>query len=220
VFFRGRHDTAIEILALRQQLAVLKRKPAVAALEFVRSDVLDDAMPRLAAVGRGPGRGETRNGTRLAPRGISFVLEEWNRGTVGGSCRRELLDHVTPLNEDHLRRLVRDCLSYFHEDRIHDNLDKDTPNRRRSKRGPVQKRQSFQAHAWVVFIIATAGARPRRPSPQAISTCALSSPAFGPMRNGHRPDNSRLATTAARSKFLSRRFAVALTNMRLGNRTD
>jgi hypothetical protein len=32
-------------------------------------------MPRLAPVGRGPGRSETRNGTRLAPRGISFVLD-------------------------------------------------------------------------------------------------------------------------------------------------
>ncbi len=47
-----------------------------------------------------------------------------------GSCRREILDHVIGLNEQHLRRLVRDYVSYYHQDRIHDALDKDTPNRR------------------------------------------------------------------------------------------
>jgi len=44
-----------------------------------------------------------------------------------GSCRRELLDHVIPLNEEHLRRLIRDYMNYYHEDRIHDSLGKDTP---------------------------------------------------------------------------------------------
>jgi tRNA(Leu) C34 or U34 (ribose-2'-O)-methylase TrmL len=48
-----------------------------------------------------------------------------------GSCRREILDHVIALNEQHLRRLVRDYVSYHHHrDHIHDALDKDTPNRR------------------------------------------------------------------------------------------
>ena len=58
------------------------------------------------------------------------IAERW----VGG-CRRELLDHVIPLNERHLRRLVRDYVSYFHQDRIHDSLGKDTPNRR-----PIQNK--------------------------------------------------------------------------------
>jgi hypothetical protein len=30
-----------------------------------------------------------------------------------GSIRRELLDHVIPLNEFHLRRLMRDYLAYY-----------------------------------------------------------------------------------------------------------
>ena len=47
-----------------------------------------------------------------------------------GSCRRELLDHVIALNEEHLRRLIRDYVRYYHEDRIHDSLGKDTPNQR------------------------------------------------------------------------------------------
>ncbi|MDE3159843.1 MAG: integrase [Acidobacteriota bacterium] len=47
-----------------------------------------------------------------------------------GSCRREMLDHVIALNERHLRRLIGDYIHYHEQDRIHDSLDKDTPNRR------------------------------------------------------------------------------------------
>jgi putative transposase len=47
-----------------------------------------------------------------------------------GSCRREILDHIIPVNEEHLRRLIGDYVSYHHEDRVHDSLSKDTPNRR------------------------------------------------------------------------------------------
>ena len=34
------------------------------------------------------------------------------------------------MNEEHLRRLIRDYVRYYHEDRVHDSLSKDTPNRR------------------------------------------------------------------------------------------
>jgi transposase InsO family protein len=57
----------------------------------------------------------------------------WQNGTAErwiGSCRREILDHLIALNEQHLRRIVRDYIRYHHEDRIHDSLDKDTPSRR------------------------------------------------------------------------------------------
>jgi putative transposase len=54
-----------------------------------------------------------------------------------GSCRREILDHVIALNEQHLRRLICDYVSYHHEDRIHDALDKDTPNRRPVEQKPA-----------------------------------------------------------------------------------
>ena len=46
------------------------------------------------------------------------------------SMRRELLDHIIPLNEDHLRRLGRDYLSYYHQDRTHIGLNKKTPAER------------------------------------------------------------------------------------------
>jgi transposase InsO family protein len=71
------------------------------------------------------------------------VQAPWQNGTAErwvGSCRREILDHVIALNEQHLRRLIRDYVSYHHQDRIHDSLEKDTPNRR-----PVEQKPSPQA---------------------------------------------------------------------------
>ena len=59
------------------------------------------------------------------------VAERWV-----GSCRRELLDHVIPLNERHLRRLIRDYVRYYHLDRTHDGLGKDTPDRRPIENNP------------------------------------------------------------------------------------
>jgi hypothetical protein len=47
-----------------------------------------------------------------------------------GSCRREILDHIIPVNDEHLRCLIRDYVRYYQEDRVHDSLSKDTPNRR------------------------------------------------------------------------------------------
>ena len=49
-----------------------------------------------------------------------------------GSCRRDLLDHVIPLNERHLKRLVSEYVLYYHEDRTHLGLEKDTPAGRSS----------------------------------------------------------------------------------------
>ena len=58
------------------------------------------------------------------------VRSPWQNGTAErwvGSVRRELLDHVIPLNETHLRRLGREYIAYYHEDRTHIALQKDTP---------------------------------------------------------------------------------------------
>jgi len=50
------------------------------------------------------------------------VAERWV-----GSCRRDLLDHVIVLNERHLKRLLAEYVRYYHEDRTHLGLAKDTP---------------------------------------------------------------------------------------------
>jgi len=70
--------------------------------------------------------------TGLRPKRTS-VQAPWQNGTAErwiGSCLSEILDHVITPNEQHLRRLIRDYVHYHHDDRIHDSLDKDTPNRR------------------------------------------------------------------------------------------
>jgi putative transposase len=53
------------------------------------------------------------------------VAERWV-----GSCRRDLLDHVIALDEHHLKRLLSDYIRYYHDDRTHLGLSKETPGGR------------------------------------------------------------------------------------------
>ncbi|MFT4571569.1 MAG: putative transposase [Candidatus Binatia bacterium] len=53
------------------------------------------------------------------------VAERWV-----GICRRELLDHVIVLGERQLTRLLESYIAYYHDDRCHLALDKDTPAKR------------------------------------------------------------------------------------------
>ena len=46
---------------------------------------------------------------------------------VIGSIRRECLNHVIVLNDNHLRRLLKDYFRYYHESRTHLSLNKDAP---------------------------------------------------------------------------------------------
>jgi putative transposase len=62
-------------------------------------------------------------GTGLKPKRTS-VRSPWQNGIAErwvGSCRREILDRVIPLNEEPFRRLIRDYVNYDHDDRIHDS---------------------------------------------------------------------------------------------------
>jgi len=73
--------------------------------------------------------------TRISP------ASPWQNGVAErwiGSCRRELLDHLIVLNDVHLRCLIQDYISYYHADRIHDSLEKDTPARRPISSKPHQ----------------------------------------------------------------------------------
>lgn len=79
--------------------------------------------------------------TGLQPKRTS-VQSPWQNGLAErwvGSCRRELLDHVIALNEAHLRRLMWAYVKYYQEDRIHDALHKDTPQRRLVEPKPAGK---------------------------------------------------------------------------------
>jgi hypothetical protein len=53
------------------------------------------------------------------------VAERWVE-----SCRRDLLDHIIALNERHLKRLLADYIRYYHDDRTHLGLRKQTPGGR------------------------------------------------------------------------------------------
>jgi transposase InsO family protein len=52
---------------------------------------------------------------------------------VIGSIRREFLDHVIVLNENHLRKLLKEYFHYYNHQRTHLGLEKDSPESR-----PVQ----------------------------------------------------------------------------------
>jgi integrase-like protein len=62
----------------------------------------------------------------------------WQNGMAErwvGSCRRELLDHVIAINESRLKRLLASYVSYYHEDRTHCGLGKQTPQKRTRSSG-------------------------------------------------------------------------------------
>jgi putative transposase len=62
----------------------------------------------------------------------------WQNGTAErfvGSVRRELLDHVVALNEDHVRRLLREYIAYYNAERVHTSIT-DAPEGRASETKP------------------------------------------------------------------------------------
>ena len=64
----------MEVLALRQQVAVLKRKRPRPTLKFSGPTVLDDLPRRLVSLGGCPRHRETRDCDRLASRWLSPLL--------------------------------------------------------------------------------------------------------------------------------------------------
>jgi putative transposase len=64
----------------------------------------------------------------------------WQNGIAErfvGSCRRDLLDHVIVLNERHLKRLMNEYVRYYHDDRTHLGLAKETPAGRKIATNPT-----------------------------------------------------------------------------------
>ena len=139
--FRSREEPAIVELALRQQLAVYaqnRSRPRLSPLDRTFWVVLSRIWPRwkdhLVLV-----RPETvvrwhRQGFRRYWRSISTPgpgrppISEGTRALIG-SVRRELLDHVVVMTEDHLRRLLREYTEYYNNERIHTSIG-DAPNGR------------------------------------------------------------------------------------------
>jgi len=65
----------------------------------------------------------------IQPKRTSF-RSPWQNGVAErwvGNCRRDLLDQVIVLNERHLKRLMNEYIRYYHDDRTHLGLSKQTP---------------------------------------------------------------------------------------------
>ena len=82
---------------------------------------------------------------RLANMGIKEVItarqSPWQNAFVErliGSIRRDCLDHIITLNEDHLRRILSSYLNYYHHDRTQYALGKDTRHERPVKSKPTK----------------------------------------------------------------------------------
>jgi len=74
----------------------------------------------------------------IQPKRTSF-RSPWQNGVAErwvGSCRRDLIDHVIVVNERHLKRLMTEYVSYYHEDRTHLALEKRTPAGRPAAKNP------------------------------------------------------------------------------------
>jgi transposase InsO family protein len=72
---------------------------------------------------------DTMKSFGIEPKRTSF-RSPWQNGVAErfvGNCRRDLLDHVIVLNERHLKRLMNGYIRYYHDDRTHLGLDKQTP---------------------------------------------------------------------------------------------
>jgi transposase InsO family protein len=69
----------------------------------------------------------------------------WQNGYVEraiGSIRRDCLDHVLVLSEEHLRRILAAYIKYYNAARTHLGIEKDAPNGR-----PIQRRGVIVANA-------------------------------------------------------------------------
>jgi transposase InsO family protein len=74
----------------------------------------------------------------IKPKRTSF-RSPWQNGVAErwvGNCRRDLLDHEIVLNERHLKRLMNEYVRYYHDDRTHLTLAKETPAGRRAAKNP------------------------------------------------------------------------------------
>jgi transposase InsO family protein len=73
----------------------------------------------------------------IQPKRTSF-RSPWQNGVAErwvGNCRRDLLDHVIVLNDRHLKRIMNEYVRYYHEDRTHLALEKETPAGREAADG-------------------------------------------------------------------------------------
>ncbi|OGL49061.1 MAG: hypothetical protein A2161_17050 [Candidatus Schekmanbacteria bacterium RBG_13_48_7] len=65
----------------------------------------------------------------------------WQKGVAECwilSIRTEMLNHVIIFNENHLRRLIKDYITYYNNDRCHLTLERNSPNGREFQKKPSE----------------------------------------------------------------------------------
>jgi putative transposase len=67
--------------------------------------------------------------------GVPDSLQNGTAERFVGTVRRELLDHVVVLSEEHLRRLLREYIAYYNAERVHTSIG-DSPAGRSSETKP------------------------------------------------------------------------------------
>ena len=112
---------------------VTKHPTSAWVIQQLREAFPYDTAPRYVILDRGSNFNEevidTVKSFGIEPKRTSFG-SPWQNGIAErfvGSCRRDLLDHVIILNGRHLRRLMDEFIRYYHEDRTHLGLEKQTP---------------------------------------------------------------------------------------------
>jgi transposase InsO family protein len=116
------------------------RHPSSAwTIQQLRESFPYDSAPGYLIFGRGANFNEEVVDTiqcfGIDPKRTSFK-SPWQNGVAErlvGNCRRDLPDHVIALNEKHLKRLVSEYVRYYHEDRTHLRLAKQTPAGRKAE---------------------------------------------------------------------------------------
>lgn len=86
---------------------------------------------------------ETAESLGVSPIRIA-VRSPWQNGIAErfvGNCRRDLLDHVVVFNKRHMKRLMTEYVDYYHDDRTHLGIGKETPTGRKAVPGdpPIAK---------------------------------------------------------------------------------
>jgi putative transposase len=72
----------------------------------------------------------------------TIIESPWQNGVAErfvGSCRRDLLDHVIVLNERRCKRLMTEYVRYYHDDRTHPWLEKQTPVGRKAATSTTER---------------------------------------------------------------------------------
>jgi putative transposase len=130
---------------------VTKHPTSAWVTQQLREAFPDHSAPKYLIFDRGSNFNEdvinTIKSFGITPKRTSF-RSPWQNGVAErfvGNCRRDLLDHVIVLNERHPKRLMTEYVRYYHDDRTHLGLEKQTPGGRVAARTNAGSKVTFMS---------------------------------------------------------------------------